>query len=315
MERFFSVFLIVVVFVVVLLIIIIPFPQYWASSSSKEQQRIENEVVLFPSTPLYTKLDTLTNYFQIPQDTTQFLGFIDRITVLCLKKRLDGFKNRMNKTGLLNRMYILQAIEGASLDINEMVQIGFQVKGKEVPRKNELACALGHLIILKDFLKDPSQEHMLILEDDITIGPHDIEVLTQCIQELKKRKIDFDLFFAGYTSEHRNINNLQDVVQERKDFKYIWKMKECHTTSAYIVSRAGAAKILLKMPPFAHAIDWYYGDWTKRGLLISYGSIFQLFHQDRKNIPSIIGNQKAPMFQFFEKSYTVSYNDLIKINN
>ncbi len=156
----------------------------------------------------------------------------------------------------------IDAINGKDLnDIDHFINKNKTISLKKVGRKlspGEIGCALSHQLIYKIIIKESIQS-TLILEDDIDISPNLIKIMDSKNQFPEQ----WDIILLGYHNTNSRDNLKLDALSVRalgSNYELININEPAHGTYGYIISLAGAKKILSKSMDFAFPIDHYTGN-------------------------------------------------------
>ena len=149
---------------------------------------------------------------------------------------------------------------------------------------NKIACHLSHMKTLEKFL-DSKNNICLILEDDIKMKDKEntLQHLKNILKHLPK---DW---------EYINLGRCWDYCdQDEKINEYIIKSKRALCRHAYIVNKKGAKKILdYCLPMKNYPGDVHYVEIINKKLLNGYSSKKSVFFQNRQELGSYLGNNKA----------------------
>ena len=174
-------------------------------------------------------------YWDIQHDITESDSCwinIDQIYILNLIERKDRFMEMMVELTRLNapldRIYHYHAIKE-------------KVTGKKTVDPH-LGALKTHTKAVEDFINHTEYNHVLILEDDVTITPQ-IKQHKNDLTDFFDRKYDFDICMIT-ASKYWEIKPYDDLL-------YL-SYQICTTASGYILSRQGGNKIL---PLFKESYD------------------------------------------------------------
>ena len=195
--------------------------------------------------------DTITKIkHQIKDD--RCLDYIDAILYINLEHRKDRNEHCLNEIKkidpTLSKTHRIDAVSNNS--------------------NGALGCSLSHIKALELFIKNPSWNNILVLEDDFTFVSDNIEDINKSIIYLLKNMSQFDILLLGV-----GINDLQtDTI----DDELILKVNSSQTASGYIVTRkyvytllANYIKSSNKMKKYGKHSDWCLDQFWKRLMPIS----------------------------------------------
>ena len=127
-------------------------------------------------------------------------GYFDQIYVITLKRSKDRHSYIKELLKELNYQ-IFWGVDGSDLNIEKITDEGLydpNLSKEKSPTgeglvPGEIGCALSHLEVYKDILKE-GYKNALILEDDITLDPEFRGQLTQSLEELPE---NWELLYLG----------------------------------------------------------------------------------------------------------------------
>ena len=128
-------------------------------------------------------------------------------------------------------------------------RLGFRATHAELPSRGAIGCALSHLSIWLDILKDPAvdpQEPYLVLEDDAVLPKRSLHLFNKGLSTVPA---GWDILLLGYRTPRPSMvtKHLSHL-----DIRYFWGMH------AYLIRKAGARKILeTAVLPITMQIDSY----------------------------------------------------------
>lgn len=201
--------------------------------------------------------------------------------VLYIKKREEYIKNIM-KNFSFNVNYVLGPNKN-KFNIDDLIKNNIITK-KYSKRTNtgKVACHLGHMSILKRFLKS-SKEYAIIFEDDINIDNY-LETENNIRKILNNLPEDFDIIYLDYCWSN---------CKKQNDYDEYFKNSN-HTLCRhfYLVSRDGASKILKETMPMYDNGDLMYLDLVDNNKLVSYDVKPEIFKvkQNREQLGSELSN-------------------------
>lgn len=115
------------------------------------------------------------------------------------------------------------------------------------PKYGILGCALSHIFILQDFIKNSKNEWILVLEDDLGLNNFNPKILEYLIFNAKKNDSHYIHLFT-----HPKF--LKEQQEQEKIAPGLFKMIYQWHTLAYLVDKKGA-QILLDRMPYKQGID------------------------------------------------------------
>jgi GR25 family glycosyltransferase involved in LPS biosynthesis len=180
------------------------------------------------------------------------------------QKRMDNF-NKIKE--IIPKIELFDAVDGIN-EFDKYKQIALEnnyatqefIKncmnlhcGK--PRYGVLGCALSHIFILQDFIKNSTNNWILIFEDDLGLNNFNPKIIDYLITNSEKNDSHYVHLF---TNPHFYKNQLaQDKVAPN-----LHKMIKQWHTLAYLIDKKGAQTLLDRMPykqevdnEFSHCID------------------------------------------------------------
>jgi len=211
--------------------------------------------------------------------------------VLYIPKRIDYIKNVMNKIGLEPK-YIQGPLKD-KVDREKLFKEGmlskkyYDMKKKE--EKGEVAVFLGHVSILKEFLKSDNK-YALIFEDDIFLPKKEEE------QKEMGKKIkhlinnlphDAEITYFGYCFE--DCKKAKPYERNPELFNHAVVPVCLHS---YLVSREGARKLLDLIVPLTEGLDVVVLHLIRQKKINAYtvnNGYLQIL-QNRKDLGSDISN-------------------------
>lgn len=174
--------------------------------------------------------------------------------VLYIPKREEYIKNVMNKIGLTPQ-YILGPPK-AEVDREQLYKDGIMSKSyydrNKKEEKGEVAVYLGHISILKEFLKS-DKKYALIFEDDIFLPKKENEqkeMGTKINHLINNLPHDAEMVYFGYCFE--DCKKSKPYEGNPDLFNHAVSPVCLHS---YLVSREGARKLLDMIIPITQGID------------------------------------------------------------
>lgn len=172
------------------------------------------------------------------------------VTPLVISMRPEFWERLRNKlVGMHTAPELWSATDGRAIDVAQWEasgRIGEKAKQWQPPMtRGEFGCYDSHFRAWQHVL-DQKLGGALILEDDANPG----EVLVDRIRQAWEFRADWDVIYLGYTWRARTepISGVTDFV--RPDMKGGW-----HVTHAYLLTAAGAAKLVQRALPIETPVD------------------------------------------------------------
>jgi GR25 family glycosyltransferase involved in LPS biosynthesis len=172
------------------------------------------------------------------------------------KERVDNF----NKTKqIFNDLEMFDAIDGINMYnkykqyalennfVNDYFIDDCEGKRDNRPKYGILGCLLSHVLILKEFVEKSDKEWLFVMEDDTTLSNFNPKIFDYLIDNATKNDSHFIQLFTNPRFYERQINT------QKYNFGLYRMIRQWHT-SALMISKKGALKILSNMP-FKQAID------------------------------------------------------------
>jgi len=110
------------------------------------------------------------------------------------------------------------------------------------PTRGQVACAATHCAAWR-WMLDRSAPHLLVLEDDAEVSPGVAEAIALSLAELPA---DYDLLYLHVPPRFfRDDDGVRAYHHETgRELRHVCAAYECWSLTAYVVSAAGAAKLL-----------------------------------------------------------------------
>lgn len=166
------------------------------------------------------------------------------------KSRLEAITKNLTTNGIkFNRF---SGIDGSKLEskiINEKTNI---IGRTFLMNSSVVGCAQSHIELWKQLVLDNSTGHYVILEDDARIDKNFGEIMLSIEKSIPK--VEFDILslhclFGSNCFHYKTIYRLTDTYVIGKPFFPL-------TTTAYIISKEGACKLLKMMEKITYHIDF-----------------------------------------------------------
>lgn len=155
--------------------------------------------------------------------------------------------------------------------------------------KNEIACAISHLLIYEKLVKENIQA-AIVLEDDVVINDDFYQIMNR--QALFPKAYELLYYHHGkakYYPTCRKIYKNYKIVRYRRQSKY--SKRSITYTSAYQITRDGAFKLLRHGYPIAMPADIFLGHLNIHHVK-AYGVEPICSFQDNESYPSVIGERE-----------------------
>lgn len=136
-------------------------------------------------------------------------------------------------------------------------QAGLRVMGRTLTRP-EKGVYESHAKALRAFLESGSESHLLVIEDDVYV---DFEFTwDDLVRSMDEAGIDYMRLYSRRAPAARHVQ----YWRNRWLIRYRW---EPLGTQAYLVSRAGAARLVEMLSPMRREIDQQFDRFWEHGLL------------------------------------------------
>ena len=196
-------------------------------------------------------LDTITKIKQQIKDNS-CLDYIDAILYINLEHRKDRDEHCLNE---------IKKIDPALSKTHRIDAVSNKSNGA-------LGCSLSHIKALEIFIKNPSWNNIMVLEDDFTFISNNTKDINKSIIYLLKNMSQFDILLLGV--------GIDDLQTDTTEDELILKVNSSQTTSGYIVTRryvytllANYIKSSNKMKKYGKHSDWCLDQFWKRLMPIS----------------------------------------------
>lgn len=167
-------------------------------------------------------------------NTNSLNDFFTNVSVITLPKRKEYIINTMKKMNIYITN-LFDAILGKDLDKDTLIKQKVITKDTTL-RINEIACALSHIQVIKNFYKNSNSEDTLfVFEDDIEYNNDYYKRLTEIMNEVPK---DWEYLQFGHCW-----NNCLTMTKI-PNTKYIYNSSNPLCGHSYAITKQGAKKIL-----------------------------------------------------------------------
>lgn len=183
------------------------------------------------------------------------------------KERMENIEKQQEK--IEQKIEIFDAVKGANLDINELIDKG------EIPKQNsfdsndnnkskmkgQVGCYLSHYNIYKKIRQDNRLGYTIVFEDDFVIKDENLlNKIKKIIENTNKKEIDFDLLFLGNLKDNHGTQIVDNLY-------YVDKSNNLYGTHAYVVNNKNINKIIRKTENIDRPIDNKLEDCAKNETL------------------------------------------------
>jgi len=166
--------------------------------------------------------------------------------VINLDRRPDRYEDFVSNFQIHNLKYErFSAVDGEKLNPNCQLQHIFENNDYNM-RKGMVGCAMSHIKLYIQLLKDEDVDTYCILEDDLTFVDNFTDKLNLCIRNLEAT--DWDLLYLGhhlwkdYIDENSYNKSLDPIIKQYNRFESL-KMS-MGGTGGYLINKKGAEKLL-----------------------------------------------------------------------
>lgn len=204
------------------------------------------------------------------------LSTVIEINVINLERRIDrliSFFNKHQHLGLPFRVF--NAIDGKKLEPCSKIQTLCST-GDYNYRRGIIGCALSHIQLWQNFIKDARLHYLIVLEDDVTLTKYFPQKLYNILSNNKPNSAqEFELLFLHYNPylnyRYNKLYMQYSSVEIEIKTTEESMMQNMGSGAAYILTKQGAKKLLthINKNGLYHAIDWVM---MKAGLKTGYTS-------------------------------------------
>lgn len=190
----------------------------------------------------------------------------DRVYFITLEERLENVKRVIERLGIGNSAFILQAINKKNLNMSELVSLNIVDKtylAQLEPRQyGAIAAHLSHFAVMLHCLKDDAVQTCVIFEDDIyrpAIG------ITDQIADFHKRTNriypNWDILYLDYSYEEGHSKTYQDVR----------KLKGALGNHAYVINKKLVPKLITEWFPMRDVNDVVFRTLVRNNTILAVG--------------------------------------------
>ncbi|MEZ9947932.1 glycosyltransferase family 25 protein [Vibrio breoganii] len=190
-----------------------------------------------------------------------------KIFVINLKKDRHKRSAIVKHLSSLQLAYeIIDAVDGrllSDVQVENMTDVRLSKKliGRGLTR-GEVGCALSHLEIYKRVLNE-NLNYALILEDDVTVSDKIFDFF-DCLSNLPEK---LDVLLLGYynnpNTEKKSTASFWGSMSIGKSYRCLRLIEKAYGTHGYIITNAGANKIIKDTENLIEPIDHYTGNYQK----------------------------------------------------
>lgn len=179
--------------------------------------------------------------------------------VINLKRRPDRLLDFVKKNNHdIPSFKVFEGVDGKSIQNSFLVHKLFETGDYDF-RRGIVGCALSHIGVWKNLVKDPGSDWALVFEDDAVLAPN---FMPRFLHLLNTYKADADLMFLHWLP-YPGFKNLDDFVWTKTPTAKRWSKDECIAKSmggatAYVINRKAAMHLLKHVDSHGvyNAIDW-----------------------------------------------------------
>ena len=167
--------------------------------------------------------------------------------------------NKLFKDAKFNNYQYYKAVDGKELTMTLDIYRQFANNDFNY-RRGFIGCALSHIYLWQQLLKDENTDGYLILEDDIELGSNFTERL-ELVRNQLNSSVYWDVVYIGYHMHQVVLDGCRHEYRNDKnpELKLLDRSKYIGGTIGYFINRVGAKKILdyIKVHSVNHGIDYY----------------------------------------------------------
>lgn len=195
---------------------------------------------------------------------------IDKYSVISLSTRVDRrkFMTAQFKDQQIDYEYE-DAVNGKVLKIEETPKDLVSAQSLSALPAGHIGCILSHMNVWAKMISS-NWKHLCVIEDDAQLAPNFKEKLKNYLNETPE---DYDILI---------ISSCSTIYRRRTVSKHVFAPYNLCCTSAYIVSRKGAEKLLSLVAPFdltSGGIDIKISELIKKKSIKAYHTDPMLCHQ------------------------------------
>jgi GR25 family glycosyltransferase involved in LPS biosynthesis len=183
---------------------------------------------------------------------------INQIYIINLQHRKDRWEACMKQLNRYNiRNYV--RFDAIKPDLNQIDPVQYSQNNLRIDTnyiRGSLGCKLSHLNIIKH-AKQNNIEQILILEDDFLMSENFIHKFNSTMQKVKKKNLSFDMLYLGFSVVRSDPYIDTDITNLKK-------LKNCHTTHAYMLNKHFYDTIINEIETCYCEIDVCYANLQKK---------------------------------------------------
>ena len=221
---------------------------------------------------------------------------VNNVYIINLERNSDRYLKCINMLsklgGLFSQNTRFDAVDGSKIDDQQIYKLltvsamhslynNYHLDS-DIRSKGGVGCYLSHCKIWEDILKN-DYENVIVFEDDT----YNVANYGEILQYLNNLPKDYDIAFLNYYN-YKNITKQFDEFTDVNDF---WCTSNDYTyffTDSYVISKAGASKLLEKAMPISEQVDAYiHNIATLRPDFKRYFSKKKLFKQNGEFVSNI----------------------------
>jgi GR25 family glycosyltransferase involved in LPS biosynthesis len=216
---------------------------------------------------------------------SSFYEFDDKTRIKCvnLERRQDRkvvMSALLKQLGLTNYCDFFQAVDGSKLTSTPELEKLFQ--GNDFgAKRGVVGCALSHLELWNQLVKDPKYDNYLVLEDDIIV---DIDLRFKLNQMFRMLPNNWDIIYFGFHMYKKNRATYESKISKLNGINIIPYDTNLTIggTFGYIVNKRGASKFVefTKTNGIKHGIDYLMFHYGKEMDLNQYELVPQIVYSE-----------------------------------